>query len=245
MDGQRDIHAASKLSVFFDKTPARHSLSLNQPADRLYRRAERVVAAIFLATNHIPASESLRKEARETSLLLLRESLALRDELRASQSRHVSAFRASVRFLTSLLRMLTVGGFISLQNAAVLIEALDELGAFLQTAQASSLSDTVSFSREDLIDVQSPVKDKVNVKDKTSIKDRDNVSDRGTQGALSVRKENVLDVLKGGGSLGIADVSAHLPEYSTKMIQRDLLELVAAGRVKKSGNKRWSKYSIA
>jgi DNA-binding HxlR family transcriptional regulator len=50
-------------------------------------------------------------------------------------------------------------------------------------------------------------------------------------------------VLRSQGELGIKDVVSNLPEYSEKMIQRELAELVAAGRVKKTGLKRWSRYT--
>jgi hypothetical protein len=246
MDEQRGIREVGNLSRFFDKTPARLGLALNQPADRLYRRTERIVAALFLATNHIPTSESLRGQVREEGLKILQYGLALRDELRASQSVNVSNFRASARYLISLLRMLTIGGFLSIQNASVLVEALDELGSFLVTAQQSSLSDTISFSKQELLDTQTaPVKDKEVIKDKSSIKDIANPSDKKRDTGLDVRKQNIIEILRTGGELGIVDIASNLPEYSTKMIQRDLAELASTGKVKKMGEKRWSRYSIA
>jgi hypothetical protein len=243
MDEQKDIRPSDSLSNFFDKPALRASLSLNQSADRLYRRAERIVAAVFLATNHISSSESLRISARTAGLRLLEEVLSLRDEMRAPQSGHASAFKASARYLVSLLRMLAISGFLSTQNATVLIEALDDLGNFLITAQHSPLSESVSFTRQDFLDVSQPFVR--NLKDKDIIKDNNKMSDTATKRTLNVRKQAVLEILRTGGELGIADIASNLPEYSTKMIQRDLAELVALGQAKKTGLKRWSRYSLA
>jgi hypothetical protein len=53
-----------------------------------------------------------------------------------------------------------------------------------------------------------------------------------------------MEILRVGGALGIKDIAANLPEYREKMIQRELLDLAAKGRIRKIGLKRWSKYSL-
>ena len=58
------------------------------------------------------------------------------------------------------------------------------------------------------------------------------------------RSDRIMDMLKVGGMLGIKDISTNLPQYSEKMIQRELAELVTSGRVRKLGAKRWSRYEI-
>jgi len=243
MDVQRDTPTTQSVSAFFESQPSVTSLSLNQSVERLYRRSERIVAALFLATNHISPNESLRLSTRSASLQLLEEALALRHEMRASQSRHASAFRASARYLVSLLRMLTIAGFLSNQNATILIEALDELGNFLRTAQSSALSENVSFSKQDFLDTS--VRAVSDIKDITSVKDKVTMSDIATKRTLDVRKQNILELLRTGGELAITDIASNLPEYSSKTIQRDLGELIVAGQVKRTGLKRWSRYSIA
>jgi len=249
MDNQKDTQAQSGILRFFDKTPARTGLSLNQSVDRLYRRAERIIAGLFLATNHVEPSESLRVALRRTGLELLEHALSLKDEMRSSESGNVSAFKASARYLISLLRMLTISGFLSMQNSTVLIEAIEDLGNFLVLAQNSPLSETVSFSKQDFLDINpqpiKDIKDKKIIKDRTDIKDVHKVSDISMKRTLNVRKQGIIEILRTGGELGIADVAANLPEYSTKMVQRDLAELVATGQVKKTGLKRWSRYSLA
>ena len=246
MDDKKDIQKSNPLLRFFDKHSVRtNPFGANQSADRAYRRAERLAAALFLVTNHIPEHESLKIEVRSKALQLLPAMLDLRDEMRA-ESKNIVVFRTLLRHLISLVRMLSVAGFLSIQNTNTVIEGLDELGNFIQTSQNSHLSETVILSQDILLDIsEKPIKDNRHMKDMSDIKDTpimsNTMSDRkGT----SVREENIITVLRTGGELGIRDIASHLPEYSEKMIQRHLVDLIERGRVKKTGLKRWSRYSL-
>jgi hypothetical protein len=247
MDPQRDMQPLQSLAGFFEKQSSVASLTLNQSVERLYRRAERIVAALFLATNHIQPEEALRVSIRSAGLQVLQDALALRHEIRAAQSQHASAFRASARYLVSLLRMLSISGFLSIQNTNILIEALDELGNYLRAAQQSTLSENVSFSKQDFLDATvtsiRDIKDIHKIKDKSTVRDGIVMPDKTGKKTLDVRQQNILEVLQSGGELGIAEIASNLPEYSSKTIQRDLVDLIAGGRVKRTGLKRWSKYS--
>lgn len=251
MDDKRDIQKSNPLFRFFDTNAIRtNPFGANQSADRAYRRAERIVAALYLVTNHISPTESIRIATRTAALRLLRDMLSLRDEMRAVDSNTVMACRASIRHLISLVRMLAVSGFLSMQNTDAVIEGLDELGNFIVTVANSPLSESTVLSRDGFLDIHKhilkDVKDTRIIKDDIMQKDITDVSDMSVHnGSLHVREEGILALLKIGGTLGIRDISANLPEYSPKMIQRHLLTLVAAGRVKKTGLKRWSRYSVA
>ena len=247
MDGKTDIQKSNPLVRFFDKQTVRtNPFGTNQSADRAYRRAERLVAALFLVTNHIPADEPIRVSIRSGALRLLQDVLALRNEMR-TESENVINCRASIRNEISLVRVLAVAGFLSIQNANTMIAGLDELGGFLSSSQTSPLSDMYALSHENLSDIrEGHIKDTHNLKDKADVKDTSQASDTPSlKKGIHVREEAVLAVLRSGGELGIRDIAANLPEYSEKMIQRHLVDLIAAGRVKKVGLKRWSRYSVA
>jgi hypothetical protein len=149
--------------------------------------------------------------------------------------------------------MLPIAGFLSVQNASVVCEALDELGSFLVAAQNTPLSENISLNSENIYDAHElylkDIKDRQK-RHRMSIKDSGStsiLSNKGTTGStheFDVRKQNIRAILQSGQSLGIRDIAASLPEYSEKMIQRELAEMVVAGKVKKTGLKRWSRYSI-
>ncbi|MDO8469872.1 MAG: hypothetical protein Q7S84_02510 [bacterium] len=246
MDGKTDIQKSNPLVRFFDKQTVRtNPFGTNQSADRAYRRAERLAAALFLVTNHIPADEPLRVAIRSGAVRLLENVLSLRNEMR-TESENVVACRASIRNEISLVRVLAVAGFLSIQNANTMIAGLDELGSFLNASQGSPLSDMYALSHEGLLDIrEGHIKDTHILKDRIDIKDTAQMSDTPSlKKGIHVREEAILAVLRSGGELGIRDIAANLPEYSEKMIQRHLVDLIATGRVKKTGLKRWSRYSV-
>ena len=250
MDNTKDGQKADSLARFVDNQEIKTSpFGDNRIGERAYRRAERIVAALHLLTNHVSSDEPAREMIRRKGLELLSEVLELRDKMRASASADFTTVQASIRNLISLLRMLTVGGSISIQNGEIVIDALDELGNFLITSVRSSFTESVRLSREDLLDVREGamrnVKDK-DIRDNRTVKDVQNgnaPSGNGSNGHITLRSERIVAVLRQGGDFGIRDIVSHLPEYSEKMIQRELAQLVSAGKAKKSGLKRWSKYS--
>lgn len=250
MDERKDIlretQKSNPLVRFFDKQTIRtNPFGGNQSADRAYRRAERLVAALYLVTNHIQQGEPIKISVRTGALLMLENFLALRNEMR-TDSQNVIASRASIRHQISLVRTLSVAGFLSIQNANIMIEGLDDLGAFLNASQNSPLSDTFPLSQESLTDIrEGHAKDTHMIKDRDIVKDMNVMSDIASlKKGLHVREDGIIAVLRSGGELGIRDIAANLPEYSEKMIQRHLVDLIEAGRVQKTGLKRWSRYSV-
>ncbi|MBV9159342.1 MAG: hypothetical protein JO019_01965 [Candidatus Kaiserbacteria bacterium] len=261
MDEQKDVTKTDSISRFIDGHHVRtNPFGENRAGDRAYRRAERIAAALHLLTKHIDDNEPVTKSLKLGSIELLEQILQLRDEMRANQSSSFVAAQSKIRHLISLIRVLTVSGRVSIQNASIMVEALDELGNFLTVSQRSMMSESVTVSREDLLDLRGgslkstgpssatkDIKDSITVTETKSVTATSVMTNNTAEsnGHVSARSRNIIDVLRTGGMMGIKDVCANLPEYSEKMIQRELAELVEAGQVKKIGLKRWSKYSIA
>ena len=267
MDDIKDIRRSDSLSRFLDGHAVRtNPFGRNASGEKSYRRAERLVAALCLLTSHVPESESIRQSVRVTGTRLLSDILALRDEMRIPNSSKIYAAQSTVRKLISLVRMLAVSGLISIQNADITVEAIDELGNFLTLSQRTPLSESIVLSREELLSggLIAEKRTNLSVKDKTlmpktqtdrnvrTVTDsryiKDSIKDAAiilrTDDAMGTRSREVLAVLRPGGELGIRDIASNLPEYSEKMIQRELASLVMAGRVKKTGLRRWSRYSV-
>jgi DeoR/GlpR family transcriptional regulator of sugar metabolism len=58
------------------------------------------------------------------------------------------------------------------------------------------------------------------------------------------RQGAILNVLKGQSNLTVKDFSRVIKDCSEKTIQRELIELVEKGIVKRDGERRWSRYSL-
>ena len=56
--------------------------------------------------------------------------------------------------------------------------------------------------------------------------------------------QNIIAVLRKQASATIKDFSAVATECSEKTIQRLLIEMVQRGVLKRSGSRRWSRYSM-
>lgn len=249
MDIPKDTNL-SILSKFLDAQVRTDPFGENRSGERAYRRAERLVAALFLLTKHIPADEPLRIETRRIATSVLPQILALRDQMRAVGSSRANEFHATIRLLISFMNMLVFSGFVSSQNAESASEALDDLGNFIAVAQRSALSESVKFSREDLLDVREvrkghikDIKDRQSIKDKLSLKDSGDVSYTEPL-ALPERAHGIMTLLRSGGDFNIRDIASNLPEYSEKTVQREVASLVGRGLVRRTGLRRWSRYSI-
>jgi hypothetical protein len=255
MDDTRDIQEKTdNLQRFFDQSRSRvNPFGENRSGERAYQKIERIAAALYLLTKHVSENEPVRILVRKNSLLLLDLMLSMRDEMRSVDSTKVSLLRSKILYTISLVRTLAVSGFISTQNAEIVIEALNSFADLIASSQRSALSESLKLSQSDF-DIQGQtsigqgqdrlkdLRDRLKIKDVLMIKDRRNASVSGS--GITKRKENIMAILRSGQELGIKDIASNIPEYSEKMIQRELADLVALGFVKKTGLKRWSKYSI-
>lgn len=246
----------SVFSKLLDPAIQTNPFGANRSGERAYRRAERIVAAIILLTNHISIEDELRRRSRHVALVILELLLDIKDEMRSLSSERTRDLHVKIRHLISLVRMLVFGGFISSQNAELTIVALEELNTFLITSARSSLSESLQLSREDFTDIQvnykghiKDIRDRAIIKDKMSIKDLSvkaigQLPSPTGPASLSTRGQGIVSILKIGGELNLPDIAAHLPEYGEKTIQRELGLLMGLGIVKRTGLKRWSRYSL-
>lgn len=244
----KDSQDVSNALLILDGQSIRtNPFGANVTGENSYRRAERISAALHLVTNHVPEDEPIRSTIRNRGLELLSVILELRSGFRGPASEKGQSVLVSIRELISLIRLLAVSGYISVQNANAIAEALDELGSLIVVSQKSALAEQLTISHEQLIPPTSHGGFSRQERGGSSMPPR--VSRRQTniesaQGSANQRAERIMDILKLGGMLGIRDIAANLPQYSEKMVQRELAELVTAGRVRKMGAKRWSRYQL-
>lgn len=78
-----------------------------------------------------------------------------------------------------------------------------------------------------------------------SLKDRVTNNRNETHGESSHRRAIILELLKAKSNLTIKDFITVIKNCSGKTIQRELLRLVELGVLKKEGERRWSRYSLA
>lgn len=69
-------------------------------------------------------------------------------------------------------------------------------------------------------------------------------SDKNVTVRKEERSQKMIDLIKQKGEVSIKDISFAFTDCSEKTIQRELNNLVSKGQLKKSGSKRWSRYSV-
>lgn len=63
--------------------------------------------------------------------------------------------------------------------------------------------------------------------------------------AREARQTRILKLVKDKREVAIKDIVEHFPELSEKTIQRELMSFITSGVLKKTGDRRWSRYSLA
>lgn len=251
---QKDTRAVSNTFEILDGHSVKtNPFGSNITGENSYRRAERIGAALHLVTNHVPEHEPLRLIIRTSAIELLAYILELRVSLRSPESEKGQVVLAEVRHLISLVRLLALAGYVSAENVNAISEALDELGTMIVASQRSSLGEQLSITRDDLQPpaLQNSTQRTYGTEPNTAriraakpIKDiRDRKVSHGVGGG-GARAAQIMDILSVGGVLAIKDIAANLPQYSEKMIQRELADLVVSEKISKTGEKRWSRYAI-
>lgn len=58
------------------------------------------------------------------------------------------------------------------------------------------------------------------------------------------REEQILKLIQEKKDISINDIVSYFSNYTPKTVQRDLMSLIQAGKIKRTGERRWSRYSI-
>jgi len=153
----------------------------------------------------------------------------LRWELRTEATRLVQdKFKDKFSALKDISAMLSLAkrtGLVSDVNHDILIGEIDKLtGEYKRLSFPLNIEET-SFR-------------KLTVPEKFNVKDRTNPVKKNT------RQEAILSIIKNKKEVMIKDISSQFNGYSDKTIQRELFGMVKDGILIKSGEKRWSRYSL-
>jgi hypothetical protein len=240
----------------------------------LQSKTQKIVTALYMVSDLIPAKDPIRKELRfqavTTSSLLA--SLAVQSPSRARKT--ITETQNYIDTIINLLKVSVSVGFVSDMNFKIIVDSLifvrDDLNqkyALLNKESATSSSfhnrGVQEFVLPDFIskdtsphtpqkkasEGETPKTKPVVVKDTRSIILKDKmsvikdmvVSDKG----LSQREERIIAIITEKKEVSVSDVSTEFPEISEKTIQRMLIKLVEEGKLGKTGEKRWSRYSLA
>lgn len=210
-----------------------YKTKLNQ---RDIEKGQKIIAAIYLVTNHLSDNDPIRHELRAQSISFV---TAPTFESNSLLSRIEMSLGAAV-----------LSGLISEKNASIIIyeakhftENLkhDEAAGYLDDFFGDHLTLQTNHHKE-----QGVLKDTKKTKEYTPLKLSNiyvsNNQNKKTLESKSTRQDKILSFINDKKSAVIKDITTLFPEVSEKTIQRELNVLIDTGRIIKRGSKRWSIY---
>ena len=194
-------------------------------------KIENLTRAIYLVTDFMSDSEPLKWRLRHLGL----DSLSV-----ALNNKDIKYFGQLVKQLPEIISLIDLGlgaGTVSAMNFNLLCREYMALLNNIESEMNKNLNQSLKVDQLLPETVSSSVfKDEaVLVSDKTNKSDTDK----------DQRQVKIIGHLKGKGWLSIKDIADTLPGFSSKTVQRELLELVERGLLRKKGERRWSRYSLA
>lgn len=234
-------------------------------------KTQKIVTALYLVSDLIDEEDPLRKDIRNTSVSLsaLVSSIAIESPSQAKKT--ITEAQNYVDRILNMLKVCVSVGFVSDMNFKVISEYLifvrDDLTKKYglinsQSLIASSFHNKAihEFILPDFITKENPSADTKNqhviskelkteaIKD-ISLKTK-NQNEKPPKDTVKGHESNdqrldkIITIVQTKNNVSVGDVAKEFPELSEKTIQRMLIKLVELGKLLKTGEKRWSRYSL-
>jgi len=246
-----NTHQSADVASFFEKD-----------SDFLYvfKKTEKLVKAVYLISNLFPETEPMRLLLRGRSADLLSYAIGYKDSVGSQRIEFVTSVRTRVLEIVSCLEVAAAAGLVSPMNMEILRQEFSKLATvFDMQSPRSEMSVSVlspdffnhdsglpdsSHSKASVVSsVQHEIQNSQYAPSGNSIKDKRHVLN-GNAFKKNTRQEVIMDLLSKNKELTIKDISEVIRDCSEKTIQRELIGLIAAKVIKKTGERRWSRYSL-
>ena len=240
----------------------------------ILKKTEKIASAVYLITGFFDDKEPLKWKLRELASDLPLRALHIKDNSVFMNDKIVLEIQNIVLEMDSLLMVAKQSGLISKMNHEILenefskfIETLSNSSNTLEEPKHTLLSKDFFGSSISNTTSAQELKTPNIIKDKTEDArelykghklDESDLSRLGMKretrplrdySVVAVKKNSrqstIINLLKRKKEIMIKDVSPLIDGCSEKTIQRELMAMVHDGTLKKIGEKRWSKYTLA
>jgi hypothetical protein len=222
----------------------------------IYKKTEKLVSATYMLSGFITDREPIKWQLREAGVELLSNSLSLSDRSNSERIKaHHNFVSTGLKFL-SLLEVSYVGGLISEMNYSILKNEFQNLISTVESVEKGGDARGLIFPdhffdvpNESTSVTQNISKGQSIMSDRiprpiglVSLNKQPEKSNR--QAVVNNRQEIIISLLRKNNELGIKDFTSAIKDCSEKTIQRELTLLISKGQITKTGEKRWSRYSL-
>lgn len=207
-------------------------------------KSEKLASALYLITSFFTDQEPLKWKLRSLSSEFVSVSMSLKDDFFKDREVAILETKNLALKITKLLSLAKNAGLMSGENHNLMETQFNNY--------LSALEHPVNIS--DFLNIEAPKPRVRELSTTLAIKDKnENEAQREKSlkefGAVTVKKNSrqsiIIALLKRKKEVMIKDVSPLIEGCSEKTIQRELSEMVRSGVLKRMGEKRWSRYSLA
>lgn len=227
----------------------------------LYNKSYRLSAAVFAVSNVMDENEEIRNRIKKLSLEIVSMSVRIKDANFYDTKRQIGEIEKNSLELMSMLDISAIAGMISKMNAKIIKEEFEsfikELNNFSlglnsnnnikvedilkNTTNPENIVSNISNSNEALRISQ--VSSNQNNSEKVENKTNSNGVNGNGHKRKETRKINIFNFIKSHDNITIKDIVPHIIGCSEKTVQRELISLINEGKIKKTGERRWTRYS--
>ena len=240
----------------------------------VFKKAERIVAAIYLLTGLMSDKEPMKEKLRSMATELLLTVLEMSERVWGEDTYQKNLINLSCE-ISVFLDLASKAKMLSKMNHEIMTSELKKFSDFILTSSSNYSSAKIAFEpnlfdgsynyipeqrafpiNENISNIQkteetSTYKGQNEIKDNSKNPHNFSMSDRNQKSEKKIlkdkddRQEIIRAMLNGGLKLTIKDFAKSIKDCSEKTIQRELVDMVSKGVLKKEGERRWSRYFLA
>jgi hypothetical protein len=258
-DKRIETDNSSSLDISRKINISEHLLGINANYMFVLKKTEKIATAVYLITNLFSSDEPMKWTLRKKVNDMLSFIAGYTNSLSSGHKDFSDKAKNKILELISLTKVASDSGLVSVMNYSILeheflnlIKIIDSQNTSISDNTAGSISKSFFFVPEPdpQIEIQTVNKERKyelpSIPQKTqsnSIKDIINIKDKIISKKTN-RQDSIIALLKKKSDLNIKDIAIFIKGCSEKTVQRELISLIASGVIKKTGERRWSKYSL-
>ncbi len=220
----------------------------------IYKKSERLAKAIYLITPAFRESPSLRDRLDKIAIRIVDAAILSPSKTKEVLSKELLALSSVLsiaqtgRLLSNMnVELITREAHILLQEVASYEEPrlfLDDIPSLAELAKEVGGSGVMQSQINKTIN-NTPTASRETYQNKTNKGHGISKGQVKDKSSISTRREAVVAVVRSKGNAYIKDVSMVIRNVSEKTIQRELASLVKDGVLTRSGERRWTSYSVS
>jgi len=269
MDKNKDLKDTPNGLITKDLSLTNHVFNKEPRIELIFKKTERIVTAIYLVTNFFSIEEPIKWDIRQVATKLLRSIMSLTSAHEHDKETRLHTSTGYIIELNALFDIASRTGLVSRMNYNILhteIEKLSDMLCVLCTEDSVHLTSVLSAHSFEVQMSQTINQNdiarnsyKTNKPNKGHSKPQPvfygtvrDLKDKLLSGGNafkktstnSNRREQIISEVTRKGEVSVKDISSIIKNCSEKTLQRELLALVSEGVLSKTGERRWSRYSL-